>query len=1793
MSDIQYKINTRIDVQEAERSFSTLCNTVVKNAAKTTQKIKQGAKEIGEFMSPAFVPGGIKEYDDAVDELAKKIENADSEIQSKAVETKECFKNLFSEMAQGAKTTNDALVRFAASMFELQSVKAFNPESEDIEQMTASTEKFKDEFKSAFVDLVSTSKGNFESLANSIVELRDMKIGSSPLEDMISVQSDLDGIESIKANIAQIEKAIASGATEYQLEIPAQFDIDTAAIIEARNQLAMSNIDIGEVFDVYSLEQNLVEATREIDAIQAKMREVNSTRPNQAVEKELAAEYDAISGRINGVSKALEMINTSEGIMPFAIGIKRELEQIDVQFADLDEELKSAKQIPGMEGKEVVQILQGQKTELAQMQQVLVSYLNQATQIMPQIQGMTSQEMNTWFTQADFEIIKDALLPVLDDAEQKALQVKETLSNVYPQYAGKDSAELQGLSDKRQGSKGMRMQLKESINAMKATISNSDIWQGFISKANAAKNKLAVIVLAMKSLIEKIKNPQQNGQASPNQSNKTQEESKKVAEKSKGHFGKAANSVFSAYSKAFSNLGKPIQSLGNKIKNSITKNLNPANSLLSKFSQKIWTLAKSALIFSVITKALNTVRSGLATSLKDFAKYDSSVNKMLSNFKTSVAGLQNEIVSAFMPALRAIVPILTTLVNYFTAAINVIGKFIAALSGKDTYTSLTTAAQDYTDATNDASSATDDLSKSLAAFDKLNNVTTNDSASNGSGGSSGSTSNANGLQTVNIDSWIKSLAEQAKDGDWTAVGEALSEKFTDVMNNIPWDSISAKSAKLATGIATFLNGFISPDLFSAAASTLANALNTAFIFLDTYGSTFNWANFGESIASGINTFFSTFEFSTITGTISTWANGFGNTISNVLKNTDWAAIGKNLGNGINKLFDDIDFKLAGENVSGMITSAITLADNWVETTDFSQIGEDIADFINGLDWYDIVKSTCDFASDFMKGIGDLLKGAVGNINFAEIANAIADGISDAMMDATLLDNTDMQTWADEHPIQFKISSVISAGSGNGYYDKNGQYVTDAEAQAKTSIEGYFAYVNQCWEDALDGWSWFGNEATPLKTIFDTIAAEADEGSANAYQVLHDWWIDKMGDLSDQIENTVNEILDNAEKLSNGTDSAVDVVVNMLEVYAESGNSFAKKTLESYKSGIVSGEDLVTQALKQFGLDAGDVFTDGVTVNSAGSGKILLDAINLAQNPDYEATLDENKETAGEIADETIDEYNDTISSKKKKTQKTIGGTLEAGRKTAEKEPAKYKKIGQSTIDIYNEGISSKTTTTKKTLQETGKYISKYFANSLTGFDTAGKDSMLKYSKGVSNNKTTVQSNLSLVGSLASTWFTSRLTGFDTAGKDNINKYVSALNGNKTTMQNTLTSIGANASSWFNSRLTGFDTSGKNSIAKYTSGVNSKKTEMQNNLVSIGATSSKYFASKNVGFDIAGKNNILSYRSGVNGQKASMQSTLVSVGSLASTWFKSRLTGFDTAGKNNINSYKSGVNAQKASMQSTLASVGSNAPTWFKSKIGNFANIAKSNLSNYGSGVSNSSNQNSSKNALRNFAGSFEGWIKGKADFGDIAKKMLIGFKTGFSNTTTQNQVKSVMTSWADSIIKSMKKKLGIHSPSKVFAEFGMYSLMGFEKGFDSEEDNTLSQAQSWADQISQIQPTLYISVNDDELQKLNVGNSTMNISAANIPMLSKGGVTTGATLAMIGEAGREAVLPLENNTSWMDTLAGKLNPAEELSLLRQQNSLLREIADKKLSISTKEIFGAVKTENRAEFLKNGKNSLVY
>lgn len=55
-----------------------------------------------------------------------------------------------------------------------------------------------------------------------------------------------------------------------------------------------------------------------------------------------------------------------------------------------------------------------------------------------------------------------------------------------------------------------------------------------------------------------------------------------------------------------------------------------------------------------------------------------------------------------------------------------------------------------------------------------------------------------------------------------------------------------------------------------------------------------------------------------------------------------------------------------------------------------------------------------------------------------------------------------------------------------------------------------------------------------------------------------------------------------------------------------------------------------------------------------------------------------------------------------------------------------------------------------------------------------------------------------------------------------------------------------------------------------------------------------------------------------------------------------------------------------------------------------------------------------------------------------------------------------------------------------------------------------------------------------------LGFNLSEMKAPQIPKLATGGIVTQSMLANIGERGKEAILPLENNTGWMDTLADRI-----------------------------------------------------
>ena len=113
----------------------------------------------------------------------------------------------------------------------------------------------------------------------------------------------------------------------------------------------------------------------------------------------------------------------------------------------------------------------------------------------------------------------------------------------------------------------------------------------------------------------------------------------------------------------------------------------------------------------------------------------------------------------------------------------------------------------------------------------------------------------------------------------------------------------------------------------------------------------------------------------------------------------------------------------------------------------------------------------------------------------------------------------------------------------------------------------------------------------------------------------------------------------------------------------------------------------------------------------------------------------------------------------------------------------------------------------------------------------------------------------------------------------------------------------------------------------------------------------------------------------------------------------------------------------------------------------------------------------------------------------------------------------------------------------------------------------------------------------NKIPNVNIGK----VSQFKLPRLARGGIVDGATPLIAGEDGKEAIVPLEHNTEWMDVIGSKIQGGssdEEVQLMREQNVLLREILDKDTGITERAIFKA--TQNQAHKYKQttGKPAFV-
>lgn len=151
---------------------------------------------------------------------------------------------------------------------------------------------------------------------------------------------------------------------------------------------------------------------------------------------------------------------------------------------------------------------------------------------------------------------------------------------------------------------------------------------------------------------------------------------------------------------------------------------------MNTFSKRVSGLFKRVLVFSLITRALQSLRTWLGKTIMQNEEA-----------RAAVARLKAALLTLAQPILQVVIPVFVKLVDILTQVVTAIAKFFGMLSGKS-WGAQVAAAKGLNaekEAIEGVGSAAEDASKSMASFDEINQITSNQ-ASGGGGGAGGAAS---------------------------------------------------------------------------------------------------------------------------------------------------------------------------------------------------------------------------------------------------------------------------------------------------------------------------------------------------------------------------------------------------------------------------------------------------------------------------------------------------------------------------------------------------------------------------------------------------------------------------------------------------------------------------------------------------------------------------------------------------------------------------------------------------------------------------------------------------------------------------------------------------------------------------------------------------------------------------------------------------------------------------------------------------------------------------------------------
>lgn len=314
----------------------------------------------------------------------------------------------------------------------------------------------------------------------------------------------------------------------------------------------------------------------------------------------------------------------------------------------------------------------------------------------------------------------------------------------------------------------------------------------------------------------------------------------------------------------------------------------------------------------------NYVMANTQAAQGDFAKtantWANSVRVLKQEFQAWGSIIGSVVINALKPFVQALSKVMLKVISFTRTVADALGAIFGwtiEISGRgataDGMEDIADGVGDIGDNADSSNKKAQKLKKTLLSIDEIHAL--DDNSDSGSGGGSGSGGSGGGGAGSGVDSSLKKtdgLLEKYKSSikDLYSLGKYIGDALASAMESIDWKKIYRKADNFGKGLADFLNGLISPRLFYDLGATIAGSLNTALHFLNSFGTTFDWTNFGLSIANSINGFFKNFDFALLAKTINAWVQGIYTMLTTAIKNVSWKDVLK----GITDFLSNLDIK---------------------------------------------------------------------------------------------------------------------------------------------------------------------------------------------------------------------------------------------------------------------------------------------------------------------------------------------------------------------------------------------------------------------------------------------------------------------------------------------------------------------------------------------------------------------------------------------------------------------------------------------------------------------------------------------------------------------------------------------------------------------------------------------------------------------------------------------------------------------------------------------------------------------